>query len=456
METAGNRRWQGIGRIAALSLSFLALAVAIVMFADTGQAERIAVDSGVLTAAERSLTSADLIRANTGIGIVLASAERAGIETADRWPAAFDQASRAHEQLVEQLPGVGDPRLISQSEAVGRHLIQVSSLIALGDIDGANEAALSGLVPSLNAITTNLLAIRDDVGSRIEAEQSTACGLAKATSVTVAVLGPLLAVLAYQSVSRRKQVKHDLEEKLASEKQLVEAKDEIIANLSHELRTPLTSIYGFATLLVEDLSESSDDSFSEAIRSNAQMILSESADLSRMVDDLLTVIRADELGVTIRPEEVSARDEVEKVLKPFVLSGLTVRQSIEDAEILVDGLRYRQIVRNLIANANRHGGPHIAVIARVQGDHYELAVADDGPGVPESIKNRMFERFVHRGSEPLVAGSLGLGLSISRTLAEVMGGSLRYERIRGLTRFVISLPLSSAYAQRQSRMIAAR
>jgi len=456
METAGNRRWQGIGRIAALSLSFLALAVAIVMFADTGQAERIAVDSGVLTAAERSLTSADLIRANTGIGIVLASAERAGIETADRWPAAFDQASRAHEQLVEQLPGVGDPRLISQSEAVGRHLIQVSSLIALGDIDGANEAALSGLVPSLNAITTNLLAIRDDVGSRIEAEQSTAGGLAKATSVTVAVLGPLLAVLAYQSVSRRKQVKHDLEEKLASEKQLVEAKDEIIANLSHELRTPLTSIYGFATLLVEDLSESSDDSFSEAIRSNAQMILSESADLSRMVDDLLTVIRADELGVTIRPEEVSARDEVEKVLKPFVLSGLTVRQSIEDAEILVDGLRYRQIVRNLIANANRHGGPHIAVIARVQGDHYELAVADDGPGVPESIKNRMFERFVHRGSEPLVAGSLGLGLSISRTLAEVMGGSLRYERIRGLTRFVISLPLSSAYAQRQSRMIAAR
>jgi signal transduction histidine kinase len=456
METAGNRRWQGIGRIAALSLSFLALAVAIVMFADTGQAERIAVDSGVLTAAERSLTSADLIRANTGIGIVLASAERAGIETADRWPAAFDQASRAHEQLVEQLPGVGDPRLISQSEAVGRHLIQVSSLIALGDIDGANEAALSGLVPSLNAITTSLLAIRDDVGSRIEAEQSTAGGLAKATSVTVAVLGPLLAVLAYQSVSRRKQVKHDLEEKLASEKQLVEAKDEIIANLSHELRTPLTSIYGFATLLVEDLSESSDDSFSEAIRSNAQMILSESADLSRMVDDLLTVIRADELGVTIRPEEVSARDEVEKVLKPFVLSGLTVRQSIEDAEILVDGLRYRQIVRNLIANANRHGGPHIAVIARVQGDHYELAVADDGPGVPESIKNRMFERFVHRGSEPLVAGSLGLGLSISRTLAEVMGGSLRYERIRGLTRFVISLPLSSAYAQRQSRMIAAR
>lgn len=456
MDTAGNRRWPGLARKIAPPLSFLALAVAIVVFADTDQAERIAVDSGVLTAAERSLTSADLIRANVGIGIVLASAEMAGVETADRWPAAFDQANRAHEQLVEQLSDVGDPRVVSQSGAVGRNLIEVRSLVEAGDVEGANEAALSSLVPSLNAITTSLLAIRDEVASRIEAEQSTAGGLAKATSVTVAVLGPLLAVFAYKSMFRRSQIKRDLEEKLASEKQLVEAKDQIIANLSHELRTPLTSIYGFAALLAEDLSNSPDDSFSEAIRSSAQMILSESADLSRMVDDLLTAIRADELGVTIRPEAVSARNEVEKVLQPFVLAGLSVRQSIEDAQILVDGLRYRQIIRNLIANAQRHGGPSIAVMARIKGDHYELSVADDGPGVPQSIKNRMFDRFVHKGSEPLVAGSLGLGLSISRTLAEVMGGSLRYERSYGLTRFVVSLPLSSEPAQRQSMMITTR
>lgn len=455
MDTAGNRRWPGLARNVARSLSLVAMAVAIVVFADTDQAERIAVDSGVLTAAERSLTSADLIRANVGIGIVLASAEKAGVETTDRWPAAFDQASQAHEQLVEQLPDVGEARVISQSEAVAGQLIEVRSLIESGDVEGANEAALSGLVPSLNAITTSLLAIRDEVGSRIEAEQSTAGGLAKATSVTVAVLGPLLAVLMYQSVSRKRQVKRDLEEKLAAGRQLVQAKDQIIANLSHELRTPLTSIYGFAALLVEDLSKSSDDSFSKVIRSNANMILTESADLSRMVDDLLTAIRAEELGVTIRTEAFSALHEVEKVLQPFVLAGLSVSRSIEDAQILVDGLRYRQIIRNLVANAQRHGGSRIAVVARIEGDRYELAVADNGPGVPESIKNRMFERFVHRGSEPLVAGSLGLGLSISRTLAEVMGGSLQYERSLGLTRFVISVPLSSEHAHRQPVMITA-
>jgi signal transduction histidine kinase len=83
------------------------------------------------------------------------------------------------------------------------------------------------------------------------------------------------------------------------------------------------------------------------------------------------------------------------------------------------------------------------VIGRVIGDEYELAIVDDGPGVPEALKERMFDRFVHRGSEPLVAGSLGLGLSIARALTELMGGRLRYERSDGLTKFLLTFPLSA-------------
>jgi signal transduction histidine kinase len=426
----------------ARAVGLLAVFFAIIVFADSDQAERVAADSQALAAAERSLTSTDLIRANVGIGVVLASAEGAGLETTDRWPAALDLALRAHAQLLDQVADLNDPRLTSEGEVIGRQLIEINGFLQSGDIDVADEAARSELVPALDAITTTLLSIREIVGSRIEAERSSAGNLAQATSITIAVLGPLLAVVAYRAISQRRQTERVLQDALRSEHHLVVAKDQIITNLTHELRTPLTSIYGFASLMVEDLSEHQDER-SMANRANAQIILSEAGDLSRMVDDLLTSVRAEELGVMTKSETLSASTETARVLKPFAQQGAKLIESIEDAPIWVDGLQFRQIVRNLIANARRHGGPRIAVVGRSVADRYELAVVDDGPGVPESLEARMFERFVHRGTEPLLAGSLGLGLSIARSLAELMGGDLRYERTDGLTRFVLSVPLST-------------
>ena len=443
------RRWPRKPRFTATpgsiarAVGLLAVFFAIIVFADSDQAERVAADSQLLAAAERSLTSADLIRANVGIGVVLASAEVARLETTDRWPAAINLAQGAHEQLLEQLTDLTDPSLTTQGELIGHQLSAIELLLNSGDVDLADETARSELVPSLDAITATLLSRREVVGSRIEAEQSSAGNLARATSVTIAVLGPLLAVIAYRAISRRRQTERDLEEALASERHLVIAKDQIITNLSHELRTPLTSIYGFASLLLEDLSELPLDERSRANRVNAQIILSESADLSRMVDDLLISVRAEELGVMSKSDTLSAASETARVLRPFAQEGTNLAQSIEDAPIWVDGLQFRQIVRNLVANARRHGGSRIAVIGRAAGDNYQLTVVDDGPGVPDSLRPRMFERFVHRGSEPLVAGSLGLGLSIARSLAELMGGDLSYERSDGLTRFVLTVPLST-------------
>lgn len=426
----------------ARAVGLLAVFFAIIVFADSDQAERVAADSQILAAAERSLTSADLIRANVGIGVVLASADAAGLETTDRWPAAISLALRAQVQLLDQVADLTDPRLTTQGELIGRQLSEINVLLQSGDIDLADETARSVLVPALDAITATLLSLREMVGSRIEAERSSAGNLAQATSITIAVLGPLLAVIAYRAISQRRQTERDLEEALMSERHLVVAKDQIITNLTHELRTPLTSIYGFASLMVEDLSQYRDDR-SIANRASAQIILSEAADLSRMVDDLLTSVRAEELGVMTKAETLSAGTETARVLRPFAQLGAELIQSIEDAPIWVDGLQFRQVVRNLVANARRHGGPRIAVVGRSVADRYELVVVDDGPGVPESLRARMFERFVHRGSEPLLAGSLGLGLSIARSLAELMGGDLRYERADGLTRFVLSVPLST-------------
>lgn len=267
--------------------------------------------------------------------------------------------------------------------------------------------------------------------------------LAFAFAITLALLATLLAVLAFRAASQARQRKHDFEEAITSAHRLVGAKDQIINNLSHELRTPLTSIYGFASLLLEGLSQPPSDQQARINREKAQIILSEASGLSRMVDDLLTSIKGDELGIKIKLVSLSTGSEMDKVLQTFEQEGAQLTRQIEEAQIWVDGIRFRQVIRNLVANARRHGGPRIAVIGRVVGAEYELAIVDDGPGVPEALEEQMFDRFDHRGSERLVPGSLGLGLSIARALTELMGGRLRYERSNGLTKFLLTFPLSA-------------
>ncbi len=87
----------------------------------------------------------------------------------------------------------------------------------------------------------------------------------------------------------------------------------------------------------------------------------------------------------------------------------------------------------------RHGGPTIRVRGREAGEDYLVQVIDDGDGVPEDLEPRLFERFIHRGDRPLVVGSVGLGLAITKVLAEGMGGTIDYQRHAGRTVFAVRL-----------------
>ena len=169
---------------------------------------------------------------------------------------------------------------------------------------------------------------------------SSAGNLALATGITIAVLATVLAIFAFRAISQGRQRDQDFEESIASAHRLVAAKDQIINNLSNELRTPLTSIYGFASLLLEGLSQPLNSQSAQANRENAQIILSEAAGLSRMVDDLLTSIKGDEVGIKIKLVGVSARSEMEKVLQTFEQEGAKLTQQIEEAQIWVDGIRF--------------------------------------------------------------------------------------------------------------------
>ena len=70
----------------------------------------------------------------------------------------------------------------------------------------------------------------------------------------------------------------------------------------------------------------------------------------------------------------------------------------------------------------------------------EIEVADNGPGVDEERLGTMFERFAHDGDQPLLTGSIGLGLAIAAHITKLMGGNLRYQRYQGMTYFIVSLP----------------
>jgi signal transduction histidine kinase len=112
--------------------------------------------------------------------------------------------------------------------------------------------------------------------------------------------------------------------------------------------------------------------------------------------------------------------------------------------VYADDFRFRQIVRNLVSNARRYGAAPIGVRGAEVPGAYQITVYDHGEGVAPHVEERMFQRFVHQGHQPLLVGSVGLGLSIVRILAEGMSGSAAYERADGQTRFIVTFPTAES------------
>ena len=121
--------------------------------------------------------------------------------------------------------------------------------------------------------------------------------------------------------------------------------------------------------------------------------------------------------------------------------------------VWADPVRLRQVVRNLITNARRYGGDHIAVDVERRADLVAITVLDDGPGVPEDRKQAIFEPYERGQAQSTQPGSVGLGLTVSRELARMMGGDLTLERRDEMTRFEITVP---AFMEDRSRLDSVR
>jgi PAS domain S-box-containing protein len=223
----------------------------------------------------------------------------------------------------------------------------------------------------------------------------------------------------------------------------LDAKDRFVAAVAHELRSPLSGVVGFASEL-RDRAEA----FSPAeIAEFADLICQASTTAGNLVEDLLVAARLEVSDVGLSPQSIDLHFQTRSAT-----SDLEIRSRLEGRSVTVEGsptmawadpARVHQILRNLLGNAGRYGGNRIALTVgtRPDGRQAFTRVEDDGPGVPENIRETLFQPYQHGPQESGRTESVGLGLHISRRLARLMGGDLTYRRQDGTTIFELTLPL---------------
>jgi signal transduction histidine kinase len=172
------------------------------------------------------------------------------------------------------------------------------------------------------------------------------------------------------------------------------------------------------------------------------MISDQATELSHIIEDLLVAARADIGTLAVRPERLDVMATVEALTSPSLAFAGTAPLPIigEAAYAFADGVRFRQVLRNLLTNARRYGGENVYVEVGARRDLVTVAVVDDGKGVPDDRIEAIFEPYERAHAEPTQPGSVGLGLSVARQLTQMMGGDLAYARVDDTTRFEMSVP----------------
>jgi len=221
-----------------------------------------------------------------------------------------------------------------------------------------------------------------------------------------------------------------LEESLSS-------KDQLIATVSHELRTPLTAVVGLAEVLIAGGKSFGLEEHDQLM----EIIASSSREMVDLVDDLLVAARSQDGSLPVFPERIDLSLLAQSVLSQLVVpDGVDVIIEDTDSVALADPVRVRQIIRNLLTNAFRYGDSPITVsVGKRDGAAY-LDVHDRGSGVLPGDRDRIFDPYTRAESSRTVKDSVGLGLALSRRLANLMHGSLTYVVGEGTT-FRLTVPL---------------
>ena len=234
------------------------------------------------------------------------------------------------------------------------------------------------------------------------------------------------------------------------------AKSAFLSNMSHDLRTPLNAILGFAQLLeLDDRPDDRQESVAQILRGGTHLL--------SLINEVLDIARIEAGHLSLSMEPVHALEIVElaaELVRPLAAQrGISVvidKAAAADIVVLADRQRLNQVLLNLLSNAVKYNRPNGTVtigFEAVAGGRVRLTVTDTGAGIAEEKRRLLFQPFERLGAEQTAIEGTGLGLALSRGLAEAMGGALGVdsEVDRGST-FWIELALTEAPQARTSEL----
>jgi signal transduction histidine kinase/ActR/RegA family two-component response regulator len=222
-----------------------------------------------------------------------------------------------------------------------------------------------------------------------------------------------------------------------------QAKSEFLSRMSHELRTPLNAILGFGQVLeLDGLGPDQQESVDHIMKGGRHLL--------GLVDEILDIsrIEAGTMTISVEPVEVaSALGDVLRLVGPLAAEAgvelISELPAADEAHVLADRLRLRQVLLNVLANAvkynHRDGWVRVSV-ERGSGNRLQIRIADSGSGIPQDKLDLLFKPFERLGAELGHTEGTGLGLALSKGLMERMGGSIRAENAaEGGAVFVLEL-----------------
>src|SRR6266851_2565807 len=237
-------------------------------------------------------------------------------------------------------------------------------------------------------------------------------------------------------------------------------KRNLLAIVSHELRTPLTAIKGFATSLLEEVDDEVDANWQ---RYSLSQIVAESNRMADLVTNLLEMAQVEAGTLKLSPGAYHLSSLLEDALAVAPNQGYRVQVNLpEDMPLLyVDGRRIQIVLRNILENAQRYGGPDVLIEISATYEHEQtkkrtgltLHITDNGPGIPPHLVERVFDRFyqIESGHERSSSG-VGLGLAICRGFIEAHRGRIWAEnRTDGKSGAVFHLWFPSIVLRAQER-----
>lgn len=324
--------------------------------------------------------------------------------------------------FLEILPAAPEKRLEVLQTLLEGHSVVFEGRLPRSDGKIAWAIVSASPIRSETGATTGFFAMCTDITRRHEAESA-------------------LRELARDLEDRVRERTAELEEANAELGRALRAREDFLASMSHELRTPLAVVLGVLETLREDRDPQRSAHLLDVAERNGRQLLS-------LIEDVLDFARGRAGALSVDPRPLDAAEIVHGVAQSLELQAIKAGARISNhlpsdlPALRADPLRLRQILTNLLVNAVRHGGKGLVEIrSQSRGEMLRLEVLDRGPGVPPNLVDQLFQPFVQLSPAPRRPGGTGLGLALSRQLAQAMGGEVGFHsREGGGAVFWVDLP----------------